>query len=90
MVWYGWWVGLGIASSVGLGTGLHTFVLFLAPLIVQTTVTAYACQSLDFKTHGHDRYLDLITALYAQKNKPEILRYLIYSQKSFWKLPFGG
>ncbi|KAJ3309916.1 Vacuolar membrane protease [Boothiomyces sp. JEL0838] len=57
VVWYGWWVGLGIASSVGLGTGLHTFVLFLAPLIVQTTVTAYACQSLDFKTHGHDSFI---------------------------------
>ncbi|KAJ3269996.1 Vacuolar membrane protease [Terramyces sp. JEL0728] len=57
LVWYGWWVGLGIASSVGLGTGLHTFVLFLAPLIVQTTVTAYSCQSLDFKTHGHDSFI---------------------------------
>jgi hypothetical protein len=29
---------LGIASSIGLGTGLHTFVLFLAPFIVQKTM----------------------------------------------------
>lgn len=24
-----YWVGLGFLSSVGLGTGLHTFVLYL-------------------------------------------------------------
>lgn len=26
-----WWVGLGVLSSIGLGTGLHTFVLYLGP-----------------------------------------------------------
>ena len=29
MVWCAYWVGLGILSSVGLGTGLHTFLLYL-------------------------------------------------------------
>jgi hypothetical protein len=29
LLWCGWWVGLGILSSVGLGTGLHTFLLYL-------------------------------------------------------------
>ena len=29
VLWCGWWVGLGILSSVGLGTGLHTFLLYL-------------------------------------------------------------
>lgn len=28
-LWCGYWVGLGILSSVGLGTGLHTFLLYL-------------------------------------------------------------
>ena len=28
-----YWIGLGIASSIGLGTGLHTFVLYLGPHI---------------------------------------------------------
>ena len=28
-----WWVGLGVLSSVGLGTGLHTFILYLGPHI---------------------------------------------------------
>ena len=29
VLWCGYWVGLGILSSVGLGTGLHTFLLYL-------------------------------------------------------------
>lgn len=28
-----YWIGLGVASSIGLGTGLHTFVLYLGPHI---------------------------------------------------------
>jgi hypothetical protein len=39
---------LGVASSIGLGTGLHTFVLFLGPHVAQVTMTAYTCGSLDF------------------------------------------
>ena len=42
------WIGLGILSSVGLGFGLHTFLLYLGPFIAQVTVAAYVCQSLDF------------------------------------------
>ena len=34
ILWCAYWVGLGILSSVGLGTGLHTFLLYL----VSTTV----------------------------------------------------
>lgn len=48
ILWYLWWVGLGILSSVGFGTGLHTFVLYLGPFIVQVTLAAYECNSLDF------------------------------------------
>lgn len=29
ILWCAYWVGLGILSSVGLGTGLHTFLLYL-------------------------------------------------------------
>lgn len=38
-----WWVGLGIASSIGLGTGLPTFVLYLGPHIAKVTLVAYEC-----------------------------------------------
>lgn len=31
---YAYWIGLGILSSVGLGTGLHTFLLYLVRIIL--------------------------------------------------------
>uniref|UniRef100_A0A915PZD1 Vacuole membrane protein 1 n=1 Tax=Setaria digitata TaxID=48799 RepID=A0A915PZD1_9BILA len=43
-----YWVGLGILSSIGLGTGLHTFILYLGPHIASVTMAAYECNSLDF------------------------------------------
>ncbi|NXP27970.1 VMP1 protein, partial [Scytalopus superciliaris] len=46
--WCAYWVGLGILSSVGLGTGLHTFLLYLGPHIASVTLAAYECNSVDF------------------------------------------
>uniref|UniRef100_A0A8R1U1Z6 Vacuole membrane protein 1 n=1 Tax=Onchocerca volvulus TaxID=6282 RepID=A0A8R1U1Z6_ONCVO len=43
-----YWIGLGILSSIGLGTGLHTFILYLGPHIASVTMAAYECNSLDF------------------------------------------
>lgn len=34
---------LGIASSVGFGTGLHTFVLYLGPHIAKVTMASNQC-----------------------------------------------
>ena len=31
-LWCAYWVGLGVLSSVGLGTGLHTFLLYLVSI----------------------------------------------------------
>ena len=38
-----YWIVLGIASSIGLGTGLHTFVLYLGPHIAKVALTATMC-----------------------------------------------
>ena len=38
-----YWIILGIASSIGLGTGLHTFVLYLGPWIAKVTMVANDC-----------------------------------------------
>lgn len=46
--WSVWWVGLGILSTVGLGTGLHTFILYLGPHIAQVTMAAWECKSVEF------------------------------------------
>ncbi|KAM6945955.1 vacuole membrane protein 1-like [Aplochiton taeniatus] len=48
ILWCAYWVGLGILSSVGLGTGLHTFLLYLGPHIASVTLAAYECSSTDF------------------------------------------
>lgn len=48
IMWWLYWVGLGILSSVGLGTGLHTFVLYLGPHIAAVTMAAYECGALNF------------------------------------------
>lgn len=48
-IWFvTYWVGLGVLSSVGLGTGLHTFLLYLGPHIASVTLAAYECNSVDF------------------------------------------
>jgi len=48
---------LGVLSSIGLGTGLHTFVLFLGPHIAEVTAAAYTCGNLNFKVFGEGRYI---------------------------------
>ncbi|KAF9104222.1 Vacuolar membrane protease [Mortierella sp. AM989] len=57
LIWYGYWTLLGIASSVGLGTGLHTFILFLGPHIAEVTLTAYKCGNIDFDVRGDHRFV---------------------------------
>ncbi|CAI8589495.1 unnamed protein product [Vicia faba] len=45
-----WWVALGVASSIGLGSGLHTFVLYLGPHIALFTIKAMQCGRVDLKS----------------------------------------
>lgn len=42
----GWWTLLGVASSIGFGTGLHTFVLYLGPHIAKVTMAANECNAI--------------------------------------------
>lgn len=57
VVWCLYWLGLGVLSSVGLGTGLHTFLLYLGPHIAAVTLAAYECGTLDFPSPPYpDRY----------------------------------
>eukprot|EP01083_Nonionella_stella_P123986 373977_1 len=50
--WILWWLILGILSSIGLGTGMHSGLLFLFPFIGQVCMTAATCHSLEFHTFG--------------------------------------
>uniref|UniRef100_A0A2P2JK61 Vacuole membrane protein KMS1-like n=2 Tax=Rhizophora mucronata TaxID=61149 RepID=A0A2P2JK61_RHIMU len=49
-----WWVALGVASAVGLGSGLHTFVLYLGPHIALFTMKAVQCGRVDIKRAPYD------------------------------------
>ncbi|SCP05904.1 conserved Plasmodium protein, unknown function [Plasmodium ovale] len=43
-----WWLSLGILSSIGLGCGMHSGVLFLFPHIYFICSTSEYCNSLNF------------------------------------------
>ncbi|GAV88216.1 SNARE_assoc domain-containing protein [Cephalotus follicularis] len=49
-----WWIALGVASSIGLGSGLHTFVLYLGPHIALFTLKAMQCGRVDLKSAPYD------------------------------------
>ncbi|KAF8392463.1 hypothetical protein HHK36_022805 [Tetracentron sinense] len=49
-----WWVALGVASSIGLGSGLHTFVLYLGPHIALFTIKTMQCGRIDLKSAPYD------------------------------------
>jgi hypothetical protein len=44
------WILLGVASSIGFGTGLHTFITHLGPFIADVAFTATDCRTLAFDT----------------------------------------
>jgi len=46
--WCLYWIYLGVLSSIGFGTGLHTFLLFLGPHIASVTLAAHECGSVKF------------------------------------------
>nr|CAD1840470.1 unnamed protein product [Ananas comosus var. bracteatus] len=52
-----WWISLGVASSIGLGSGLHTFVLYLGPHIAFFTIKALQCGRVDLKAAPYDTIL---------------------------------
>ncbi|KAJ8768346.1 hypothetical protein K2173_021499 [Erythroxylum novogranatense] len=49
-----WWIALGVASSIGLGSGLHTFALYLGPHIALFTIKAMQCGRVDLKNAPYD------------------------------------
>lgn len=40
------WLLLGVLSSIGMGSGLHTFVLYLAPKAARYVLTSWECGAL--------------------------------------------
>jgi len=46
-----WWVGLGVLSSVGLGSGMHSGILFLFPHIFRVVSASKHCPSMQFDSY---------------------------------------
>ncbi|KAF8664533.1 hypothetical protein HU200_054714 [Digitaria exilis] len=61
LLWYArfglWWIILGVASSIGLGSGLHTFVMYLGPHVALFTTKAVQCGRVDLKSAPYDTIL---------------------------------
>lgn len=53
-----YWMTLGVLSSVGLGSGLHTFVLYLAPHMMRVCSEALQAHTTDFSARI-ERYVIL-------------------------------
>ncbi|GAX81181.1 hypothetical protein CEUSTIGMA_g8614.t1 [Chlamydomonas eustigma] len=47
-----WWVGLGILSSIGLGSGMQTGLMFLFPHILKVCLAAETCGHAHFSILG--------------------------------------
>ena len=43
LLFAGYWVGLGVLSSIGMGTGMHTFVLYLGPKVASFVMASWEC-----------------------------------------------
>ncbi|WIA38664.1 hypothetical protein OEZ86_001971 [Tetradesmus obliquus] len=52
MLYVTWWLGLGVLSSIGLGTGMHSGLLFLFPHMLKVCLAAETCGHVDFNTRG--------------------------------------
>jgi ABC-type methionine transport system permease subunit len=47
IAWFiSFWLLTGIASSIGLGTGLHTFVLYLLPHVAAVMTASLKCNGI--------------------------------------------
>jgi hypothetical protein len=45
-----WWVGLGVLSSIGMGSGLQSGMLFMYPHIIKIFIAAQTCKTLNFES----------------------------------------
>ena len=93
-LWALYWFGLGVASSVGLGTGLHTFLLYLGPFIAQVTLAAYECGSIKFPRPPYPNEIvcppmtttTTTTSMMASDNGTILTDLLETGPISFWKI----
>jgi len=65
-----WWVGLGVLSSIGLGSGMHSGLLFLFPHIFKVVEASSTCPSMHFDSFS-DMWFAQVTMVCAEPPVPE-------------------
>ena len=51
-----YWLGLGILSSIGLGAGLNTGLLFLFPFVSEICINSINCGHTNFDLYGDNKF----------------------------------
>ena len=84
-----WWVGLGVLSSIGLGSGIHSGILFLFPHVIKVScffcVRTYVFMCMGSKSlkcvvtplaHANEnRFFTAVTTLVAWRTKSRLWIY---------------
>ena len=68
--WGLWWVALGVSSSIGFGSGMHTGLLFLFPHILKVCQTVELCGNVDFDTRRNIWFMMPTEELFECASKP--------------------
>jgi len=84
-----WWFGLGVLSSVGLGTGMHTGVLFLFPHIFKVCLAASQWESLAFSSRN-DIWFRRDQFVLLEEEDPIEVTFLGVFLKVLWPCFFWG
>jgi len=51
-----YWLGLGVLSSIGLGAGLNTGLLFLFPFVSEICINSIKCGHTNFDIYGDNKF----------------------------------
>ena len=51
-----YWLGLGVLSSIGLGAGLNTGLLFLFPFVSEICINSINCGHTNFDLYGDNKF----------------------------------
>eukprot|EP00938_MAST-03A_sp_MAST-3A-sp1_P004958 g4958.t1 len=84
-----WWIGLGVLSSVGLGTGMHSGILFLFPHCMEVVITAQRCKSLDFDSFSNMWFLGHEMSCPSSTSEVTFMGIMMKVLMPFWLWGFG-
>mmetsp|Transcript_31513 Transcript_31513/g.99942 ORF Transcript_31513/g.99942 Transcript_31513/m.99942 type:complete len:570 (-) Transcript_31513:1434-3143(-) len=67
-----WWMGLGILSSIGVGCGIQSGLLFLFPHIIKVAIIAQECRGMGFES-ASDMWFRTAPGAYECEGEEDVL-----------------